>query len=421
MAQKPTKADDRTMSRFLTSNNTKSKTQTITSAPKRPHSEVANSSADELQMLMHELSEIKNEIKDTIRKEDLEITVTRVVERLLNNMASEMDAKFMQKFDCLKMESETRAAKLQDQVDSLQTENEQLKEVMRKKDQEMKKMNELLKQNDYYSNPGIVGYYEEFMDKLYTLSNKRLPVWAVSHAGHVKIPKELEIQASSHDPFNLEGQIQHKMDFLRNHVPKDVNIILIGHSIGCYIILQLMNRLPDLNIHRAIMLFPTIERMALSPQGRIATPFLRYFRWIARGAAYFLSFLPQNLQRKLIIWHLADDNLPECAIESSLNLVDHFCLGNVMYMANTEMNEVTDLHVDIIRAHLKKLTFYMGLTDAWCPVEYYEGMKERFPDGDIKLCQVGYEHAFVLAASEPVAQLTWSWLEKDVSEKINAD
>ncbi|XP_013413468.1 lipid droplet-associated hydrolase-like [Lingula anatina] len=270
-------------------------------------------------------------------------------------------------------------------------------------------------------NPGIVGYYEEFMDKLYTLSNKRLPVWAVSHAGHVKIPKELEIQASAHDPFNLEGQIQHKMDFLRNHVPKDVNIILIGHSIGCYIILQLVNRLPDLNIHRAIMLFPTIERMALSPQGRIATPFLRYFRWIARGAAYFLSFLPQNLQRKLIIWHLADDNLPECAIESTLNLVDHFCLGNVMYMANTEMNEVTDLHVDIIRAHLKKLTFYMGLTDAWCPVEYYEGMKERFPDGDIKLCQVGYEHAFVLTASEPVAQLTWSWLEKDVSEKIDAD
>ncbi|XP_013408787.1 uncharacterized protein LOC106172561 [Lingula anatina] len=151
MAQKPTKADDRTMSRFLTSNNTKSKTQTITSAPKRPHSEVANSSAEELQMLMHELSEIKNEIKETIRKEDLEITVTRVVERLLNNMVSEMDAKFMQKFDCLKMESETRAAKLQDQVDSLQMENEQLKEVMRKKDQEMKKMNELLKQNDYYS------------------------------------------------------------------------------------------------------------------------------------------------------------------------------------------------------------------------------------------------------------------------------
>lgn len=49
------------------------------------------------------------------------------------------------------------------------------------------------------------------------------------------------------DPFvfTLEGQIQHKLCFIDEQLPTDVEIVLIGHSIGAYIVLEMMDRLDD--------------------------------------------------------------------------------------------------------------------------------------------------------------------------------
>ncbi|EMP26147.1 UPF0554 protein C2orf43 like protein [Chelonia mydas] len=54
--------------------------------------------------------------------------------------------------------------------------------------------------------------------------------------------KELE------DVFGLHGQIEHKLDFLRKNVPKDMKLVLIGHSIGCYITLEMMKRASELQM-----------------------------------------------------------------------------------------------------------------------------------------------------------------------------
>jgi len=50
------------------------------------------------------------------------------------------------------------------------------------------------------------------------------------------------------DVFGLDGQIEHKLAFLRKHVPQGTNLLLIGHSIGCYIILEMIKRDPDLKV-----------------------------------------------------------------------------------------------------------------------------------------------------------------------------
>lgn len=54
--------------------------------------------------------------------------------------------------------------------------------------------------------------------------------------------------AESEDVFGLNGQIEHKLGFLLEHVPRDTHLILIGHSIGCYIILEMMKRDPELKV-----------------------------------------------------------------------------------------------------------------------------------------------------------------------------
>ena len=42
--------------------------------------------------------------------------------------------------------------------------------------------------------------------------------------------------------FTLEGQIQHKVCFINEHIPDDTEIVLIGHSVGAYVVLEIMNR-----------------------------------------------------------------------------------------------------------------------------------------------------------------------------------
>ena len=43
--------------------------------------------------------------------------------------------------------------------------------------------------------------------------------------------------------FTLEGQIQHKIHFIQEFIPDDVEIVLIGHSFGAYMTVEIMERL----------------------------------------------------------------------------------------------------------------------------------------------------------------------------------
>uniref|UniRef100_A0A4W5PT56 Lipid droplet-associated hydrolase n=1 Tax=Hucho hucho TaxID=62062 RepID=A0A4W5PT56_9TELE len=104
-------------------------------------------------------------------------------------------------------------------------------------------------------NPGVVGFYKTFMQTLHQTLGWRYPVWAVIHAGHC---------------------MEHKLVFLREHVPRGTCLVLVGHSVGCYIILEMMTWDPELQVVKSVMLFPTIERMAVTPQGRLLTPLLLF-------------------------------------------------------------------------------------------------------------------------------------------------
>ena len=53
------------------------------------------------------------------------------------------------------------------------------------------------------------------------------------------------------DVFGLNGQIEHKLTFLSEHVPRDTHLVLVGHSIGCYIILEIMKKNPELKVKQS--------------------------------------------------------------------------------------------------------------------------------------------------------------------------
>ena len=84
-----------------------------------------------------------------------------------------------------------------------------------------------------------------------------LDVLGISHTGHLYDEKVKNWQ-----PLNLLTQINHKIEYIEKYLSdEDVNIILIGHSIGCYIILEVLNYMnKDLRkkVKKAFLLMPTI-------------------------------------------------------------------------------------------------------------------------------------------------------------------
>ena len=146
-------------------------------------------------------------------------------------------------------------------------------------------------------NPGCIQFYEKFAEVLCTASS--IPVWGISHTGHAQAKKEDCVSHPSVIECGLENQILHKIEYLQKEVlPKCENVILIGHSIGCYIILQILHRMQKESsyhsIRKGILLFPTIEKMKETPQGKRLTPLVTNARWLFMFVVGILRFLPSS-------------------------------------------------------------------------------------------------------------------------------
>ncbi|MED6265925.1 hypothetical protein CHARACLAT_030433 [Characodon lateralis] len=263
-------------------------------------------------------------------------------------------------------------------------------------------------------NPGVVGFYKTFMQTLHSILG--YPVWAVSHAGHCAPPDSMDMvedasAAAKWDVFGLNGQIQHKLAFLQKHVPKDTSLVLLGHSIGCYMILEMMKRDPELKVLKAIMLFPTIERMSQTPQGKVMTPLLCQLRYLAYLPLFLLSLLPDNLTALLIrLIFSSIPSLDPCVVRPSVELLSGDCAVNSMYLGGQEMRKVLERDNTTIQKNLDRLIFYYGATDHWCPVSFFQEIRRDFPQGDFRLCGKGLRHAFVLDSGWEVAQMVAEWI-----------
>ncbi|CAJ1074179.1 lipid droplet-associated hydrolase [Xyrichtys novacula] len=257
-------------------------------------------------------------------------------------------------------------------------------------------------------NPGVVGFYRTFMQTIHSMFGYQHPVWAVSHAGHCAPPDSMDMvedssSAAEMDVFGLNGQIEHKLEFLSKYVPKETSLVLVGHSIGCYIILKMMKRDPEL------------KRMAQTPQGKVMTPVLCQMRYVAYLPVFLLSLLPEGLKTSLVkLIFSGIKSLDQTVVQPTVGLLSGDCAANAMYMGGQEMRKVLERDNITIRNNLEKLIFYYGATDHWCPVQYYHNIKQDFPRGDFRLCENGFRHAFVLDMGREVARMVVGWIRADL-------
>jgi len=136
-------------------------------------------------------------------------------------------------------------------------------------------------------NPGLIEYYRGFLTHLYSILQKEnkmgcdVHVYGASLAG---------FEVSSHapaQPLTLDGQIEivsRRLHGVADRINRDdgaesLPVVLIGHSVGAYILLDTVSRwqktrndgAKPIDIVGGICLFPTVFDIAKSPTGRKVT------------------------------------------------------------------------------------------------------------------------------------------------------
>ncbi|KAH9822755.1 Lipid-droplet associated hydrolase [Teratosphaeria destructans] len=167
-------------------------------------------------------------------------------------------------------------------------------------------------------NPGLIEYYRHFLYILNArLNNSSKPRRTVARIYGASLSGfEVSGPAPRDGPLNLHQQIERVTARLvraarstADSDAQDLPIVLVGHSVGSYILLEILHRLQtsqnglELNIVGGICLFPTIVDIAQSPTGRKLTPLLLLpgFAFAIHTLSKLLFFLlPMSLMIPLV-------------------------------------------------------------------------------------------------------------------------
>ncbi|MCJ1266275.1 hypothetical protein MMC22_006158 [Lobaria immixta] len=214
-------------------------------------------------------------------------------------------------------------------------------------------------------NPGLIKYYEEFLshlhDRLSDSSTSRLARFYICGSSLKGFDdSESEMGGKPAALVGLEDQIDYTERLLFQQIkhreataPKEKppKVILMGHSVGAYILLELIRRHPeavgkyrsDFDLIGGILLFPTITHLAKSPKGMMYSRILGipHFPDIAGSFVNFLFALVPTIIIYSIIKLVM--RFPEHAAKTSADFIKS--AGGVrqaLYLAKDEMDTITD-------------------------------------------------------------------------------
>lgn len=168
-------------------------------------------------------------------------------------------------------------------------------------------------------------------------------------------------------------------------------------------------------IQRAILLFPAIESLDDCPRVSIIFPLVTYLRPLTVATLSSFQILPRYLRHLLIRLYIFIATACSCPRKSTLRgAMNYFkpqCLMACFVFTRDIIASVKKRDNDTIARYQDKLTVYYGSNDHWSPVEYYNDFRQTFPSADVRLCDRGYRHAFVLDKGPEVGSMVGDWIE----------
>ncbi|KAI8562936.1 hypothetical protein RHMOL_Rhmol03G0074600 [Rhododendron molle] len=249
-------------------------------------------------------------------------------------------------------------------------------------------------------NPGVVSFYADFLENLYELLDGTASITgktclllssSVGYISHTK--KNWEHRRL----FSLEEQINHKMDFIKLELQNiEVPIILVGHSIGSYMSIEVLRRLPEKVVY-CIGLYPflavntrsseqsSIRRLAKSPILSAAASF----------AVGLLGLLPTKASR-FLVQHSVGKSWCTSAVEAlCTHVLQYHVMRNVLFLAMTEFKKLSETpDWKFMREKQSQIAFLFGAEDHWGPLQMFDEISSNVPGAALAVEREGHSHAF---------------------------
>lgn len=192
-------------------------------------------------------------------------------------------------------------------------------------------------------NPGIVQYYEEFLNLLHEKYDF-LEILAVSHAGMAV--EDPDLQKHKATIYTLEDQIQHKVEIINQFSAKDRPLIIMGHSVGAYMAQHVI--LDEKLVGKVIklgLITPTIVDIHRSQKGTQLTRAFYWFKYLPGLTAWASDILFNRLLSDMfadrIISFVMGAKKDSAPVNTSKSLLQHSeILRQALGLADLEMQQI---------------------------------------------------------------------------------
>ncbi|KAI5674421.1 hypothetical protein M9H77_14785 [Catharanthus roseus] len=252
-------------------------------------------------------------------------------------------------------------------------------------------------------NPGFISFYTDFLESLYELLGGNASVTGIAHVSHTQ--KNWE----QGKLFSLQEQIDHKMSFIEQELKEvEVPILLVGHSIGAYISLEMLRRSQG-KVTYCFCLYPFLAvNTNSSTQSIIRKLAMSHILCnIVSSIVALFGILPVWVSKFLVKESLGKAWSSSAVDCLCTQVLQYHAMRNVLFMAMTEFKELSETpDWAFMRENKSLISFLFGLDDHWGPLHMLEEISKQVPDALIAVEEEGHSHSFCCteAGSSWVAQ-----------------
>ncbi|CAG7877858.1 unnamed protein product [Brassica rapa] len=259
-------------------------------------------------------------------------------------------------------------------------------------------------------NPGVVPFYKDFLESLYEFLDGNASITAIGQISQTS--KDWE----SGRLFSLQEQIDHKVGFIRQDMEGvKVPIILVAHSIGSYISLDILRKFSEKVVY-CIGLYPflTLNKQSTKQSliGKLAASCV-----LSATASFLIAslrLLPMWAARRLVSNSLGASWSDTAVHATCTHLRQYHTMRNVLYMAMTEFRELAaEPDWEFMRENQSRLAFLFGIDDHWGPLQLFEEISKQAPGTSLSIEREGHTHAFCCTVAGSV------WVAQHVATLIN--
>ena len=200
------------------------------------------------------------------------------------------------------------------------------------------------------------------------------------------------------ETYSLEKCIEYKKKFFEYLFKNNPNTkyIILGHSIGNYIIFQALKKIKDIkNIIAIYSLFPALQNLYTCFP--LDYKILTFNYLIINIFSFFIKFIKFLPLCYIILFFKLVSDVPSDKVECLINNIDFSSIKQILFLAKDEGKYIKDYSKDLIEFLNKislKLRMIYGKNDRYGNEKIAKKFKELVPNAKIKI--VNILHAFVL-------------------------